>query len=119
MKFIISVVLIALLSLVTCLYFPWWSIAFVAFFIAAIIPQRPAWSFLAGFTALFLLWSILALYLSSKNNNILAHKISLIVLSTNSVILLVICTALIGALVAGFAEHRLMTGVIIPPDSAA
>ena len=103
MKFIISVVLIALLSLVACLYLPWWSIAIVAFIVAALIPQRPAWSFLAGFAGLFLLWSILAMYLSSKNDHILAHKISLLVLNTNSALMLVLCTALIGALVAGFA----------------
>src|SRR5215212_9423337 len=103
MKFLISVVLIALLSLVVCFYFPWWSIAFVAFLVTALIPQKPLWSFLAGFTGLFLLWSVLAGYLSSKNNHILAHKISLLILQTNSAILLVLFTALIGGLVAGFA----------------
>ena len=103
MKFIISVVLIALLSLVACFYLPWWSVAIVAFVIAALVPQRPAWSFLAGFISLFLLWSVLAFYISGKNNHILAHKVSLLILKTNSAILLVLCTALIGALVAGFA----------------
>jgi hypothetical protein len=103
MKFFISLVLIALLSMAACLYFPWWVIAIVAFIVAALIPQKPGWSFLAGFTALFLLWGLLAFYLSSNNNHILAHKMSQVVLKKDSPLLLLFATAIIGALVAGFA----------------
>ena len=45
----------------------------------------------------------MALYISSKNDDILAHKISLIILKTDSPFSLVLLTGLIGALVAGFA----------------
>ena len=103
MKFFISLVLIALLSMAACLYFPWWVIAIVAFIVATLIPQKPVWSFLAGFTALFLLWGLLAFYLSSNNNHILAHKMSQVVLKKDSPLLLLLATAIIGALVAGFA----------------
>ena len=103
MKFIVSIALIALLSVAACLYLPWWTIAIVAFIVAALIPQTPGKSFLAGFTALFLLWGMLAWYLSSNNDHLLAHKVSVLILQKNSAALLVAVTALIGALVAGFA----------------
>lgn len=56
MKFFVSLLLTALLSFAACLYLPWWSIALAAFLVAALVPQKPFRSFLAGFAALFLLW---------------------------------------------------------------
>jgi hypothetical protein len=103
MKFLISIVLTALLSVAACLYLPWWSIAIAAFIVAAVVQQKPLHSFLAGFVALFLLWSGLSWYISSNNNNLLAHKISLLILKTDSPMILILVTGLIGALVAGFA----------------
>ena len=103
MKFIVSIILIALLSLVACIYFPWWSIAIVAFIVAAIIPQSGWISFLSGFLALFILWGAISLWISNNNHHILAHKISLLILKADNPFLLMLVTALIGALVAGFA----------------
>lgn len=103
MKFMISLLLIALLSVAACLYLPWWSIAIVSFMIAALIPQHPGKAFLTGFIALLLLWGSLSWYISSNNNHLLAHKVSMIILKTDSPYLLITATALIGALVAGFA----------------
>ncbi len=60
-------------------------------------------SFLAGFVALFLLWGGLSWYISSSNNDLLAHKVSLLILKMDSPMLLILATALIGALVAGLA----------------
>lgn len=102
MKFIVSVFLIALLSVAVCLYLPWWTIAVVAFVVAALIPQKPVRSFLAGFTALFLLWGALAWLISNNNEHLLAKKVALI-LKMGSPTVLIVATALIGAVVAGFA----------------
>lgn len=107
MKFIVSIILIALLSFAACLYFPWWSIAIVAFIVAALIAQSAGMSFLTGFLALFLLWGVLSFWISSSNEHILAHKVSLVILKIDSPYLLMLATALIGGLVAGFAA---MTG---------
>ena len=103
MKFTISLILTALLSFAACLYLPWWSIAIVAFIIAALIPQKPGKAFLTAFIALFLLWAGLAFWISYKNEHILAHKVSMLVLKMDSPYVLILCTGLIGALVAGFA----------------
>ncbi|NDE10435.1 MAG: hypothetical protein EBZ95_07700 [Chitinophagia bacterium] len=102
MKFIVSVLVIALLSLAVGLFFPWWTIAIVAFIVTSLIPQNPLRSFLSGFTALFLLWGALAWLISSNNEHLMASKVALILKMGNSTIL-ILATAIIGALVAGFA----------------
>lgn len=102
MKFLVSTVLISLMSLITCIYLPWWSIAIVSLLVAVILHQKPLWSFLAGFCALFLLWGFLALKISSDNDHILAHRMSLVIIKSDSPFVLVVITALTGALVAGF-----------------
>jgi hypothetical protein len=103
MKFITSIILTALLSFAACLYLPWWSIAVVAFIVAVLIPQHVGKAFIAAFLAIFVLWAGLSFWLSFNNNHLLAHKVSILILKTDSPNLLIIATALIGALVAGFA----------------
>jgi len=101
MKFLISILLIALVSIVAGLYLPWWSIALAAFVVIALIPQKPLYAFLSGFIAIFILWSGMSFIISNKNDHILAHKISMIILQSDSPVSLVLITGLIGALVAG------------------
>jgi hypothetical protein len=103
MKFLSAFILTALLSIAACLYLPWWSIAIVAFIVAVAIPIKPFVSFIAGFSALFLAWGGLAWYISTNNEHLLAHKVSILILQSDSPYLLILATALIGALVAGFA----------------
>lgn len=102
MKFIVAIVLIALLSLAAGLYLPWFSIAIAGFVVAVFIPQKSGMAFLSGFIAVFLLWLFLCLNISSSNNNLLAGKVSIIILKVDSPFSLIIVSALIGALVAGF-----------------
>jgi len=103
MKFFISFILTILLSFAACLFLPWWSIAIAAFIVAALIPQKPFKSFITGFTALFLLWGGLSFWISNNNEHVLAHKISQLILKMDNPVVLMLATALIGALVAGFA----------------
>ncbi len=103
MKFTVSIILTVLLSFVACLYLPWWSIAVVSFLIAIVIFQKPYMAFITGFISLLLLWGGLAWWISAANDDLLAHKISVLVIKADSPFLLVGLTALIGAVVAAFA----------------
>ncbi len=103
MKFIVSAILILLFSFLSCLYFPWWSVAFVALFVSVFIQQKHLLSFICGFVSLFLLWGFLSFWISIKNDDILAHRVSLLIFKVDSPNLLIFVTALIGAVVAGFA----------------
>jgi hypothetical protein len=102
-KYIISILLTALLSFVTGLFLPWWSIAFAAFLVSALIRQKPSMSFLSGFLGVFLLWEILAWWIDNKNDSILSQKIAQIIPLGGSTILLILLTSVTGALVGGFA----------------
>lgn len=101
MKFLVSLLLTGLLSVVACLYLPWWSIALAAFLVTIFIYQSPLRAFLTGFLSLLLVWGTLAWWISSNNEHLLAHKISIVMFKTDSPFLLITVTALIGALVAG------------------
>lgn len=103
MKFLVSVILTMLLALAFGLYLPWWSLAFAAFVVSALIPVKPGWAFLAGFISLFLLWGGMAWYQSVSNNHILAERMSQVILKKNDPMMLALVAALIGALVGGFA----------------
>jgi len=103
MKFIASICLTALLGFSICLYMNWWAIAIAAFLVAVCIHQKPLNSFLTGFIALFLLWGILSWVIDIKNEQVLSHKLSAVLPFGGSVFLMILVTALIGGLVAGFA----------------
>ena len=103
MKFVITTLLIALLSFLSGLYLPWWGFALAALLVSALIQQRPGLAFLAGFTALFLLWAGLSWSMDAPNNSILSRKIAEILPLGGSSLALIFVTALVGALVGGFA----------------
>jgi hypothetical protein len=103
MKFLITTLLIALLSFCSGLFLPWWGFALIALAVSALIPQRPIVAFLSGFLALFLLWGGLAWFLDAANNSILSGKIARILPLGGSSVLLILVTALVGALVGGGA----------------
>jgi hypothetical protein len=113
MRFLLATLLTALLSFIAGLYLPWWSIAIIAFLVALFMRQFVGRSFLSGFLGIFLLWFIVALWIDIKNEHILSQKIAQIFPLGGSSVLLVLITALTGALVGGFAA---MSGAsVLPP----
>lgn len=104
MKLIISILLTALLSFVAGLYMPWWTIAIAAFLVSVFIPQSPGKSFLTGFAALFLLWGILSWWIDNRNEHVLSHKLAAVLPFGGSSFVMILVTALVGALVAGCAS---------------
>jgi hypothetical protein len=103
MKFIVVVLLTALLGFAGPLYFTWWSFAVSSFVITLLIQQKPLLSFIATFLGLFLLWGIMAFIIDDANNHLLAQKIAALLPLNGSSIALIIVTAIIGGLVSGFA----------------
>jgi hypothetical protein len=100
-KFLVTTALIALLSFVFGLFFPWWTIAVAAFAVSALIPQRPLPAFFAGFAALFLLWGLLALVTDLANESILSSRVAAVLPLGGSSLAILIVTAFVGALVGG------------------
>lgn len=103
MKIIVAIILTALLSLIFGLYLPWWTIALSAFLVAFIIPQFPWKAFISGFLGVFFLWTILAWWKDMENQGILSSKIAVLFHLGSSHIVMIFVSALIGALIGGFA----------------
>ncbi len=119
MKFFVTIILIIVLSFAACIFLPWWAIAIVSFIVAFAIPQKAGLSFLAGFIAIFILWAGLSFIISNANNNLLAHKLSILLIKKDSPILLIIASGLIGGLVAGFGglSGRLLKKMMVSKPS--
>src|SRR5678809_1258477 len=104
MKFFNSVLLTALLSFIAGIYISyWWFFAVVAFLVALLIHQKGFKAFFAGFLALFILWFVLAFWMDLVNEGVLSVKIATLLPLGGSKWLLMIITASMGGLVAGFA----------------
>ncbi|HUM96692.1 MAG TPA: hypothetical protein PK275_02490 [Chitinophagaceae bacterium] len=103
MKFFTATLLTLLLAFVSGLYIPWWGIAVVALLVAVLVHQKAGKAFLAGFLGLFLLWGGLAFWIDVSNDHVLSKKIAAILPLGGNSILLILVTALVGGLVAGFA----------------
>lgn len=112
MRFVLAVLLTALLSFIAGLQFPWWSIAIISFLVSLFIRQSIGKSFLSGFLGVFFLWFIVASWIDTKNENILSHKIAQLFSLGDSSFLLILITAFIGAVVGGFAG---MSGASLLP----
>ncbi|HEY0041098.1 MAG TPA: hypothetical protein VGB71_10570 [Flavisolibacter sp.] len=112
MRFLLATLLTATLSFIAGLYMPWWSIAIVAFLVALLIKQKIGFAYLAAFTGIYLLWGGLALLIDIKNKSLLSHKIAQIFPLNGSSFYMIMVTAFVGALVAGFAA---MSGSSLRP----
>lgn len=103
MKFIVVLLLTALLGFATPLYFGWWSFAITSFIIALLIHQKAFIAFVAGFAGMFLLWLFFTLIIDNANQHILSQKIARIFPLNGSSLMLILITSLIGGLISGFA----------------
>ncbi len=110
MKFISNLFLIMLFSFIAGIFFPWWSIALIGFLSALIIRLPAGLSFFSGFMANFILWSAMAFWISTKNDHILAHKISVMIIKVDNPALLILMTGLIGGLITGLGS---LTGSLL------
>lgn len=99
MRFLIQLILIAVLAFILELLLPWWSIAIAAFIGGIALNSRL--NFLAGFLGIALLWFFYALLIDATGAAPLTERVAKL-FSLNSISLMLV-TALIGGLVGGFA----------------
>ena len=103
MRLLVAIILTALLAFAGGIYLPWWSIAVAAFLSVLLVPLSGGRAFLAGFLGVFILWALLAWWIDMKNEHLLSAKIAQIFPLGGSSVAMIIVTAFVGALVAGFA----------------
>jgi hypothetical protein len=106
MKFILSIVLVALVTYAIGIYgnLPWWSFVVTNLIIAIAVPIKPLQSFIAGALGVGALWAGLAFGIDLANNHILSTKVAQILPLGGSYIALIAVTAIVGALLGGLAS---------------
>lgn len=104
MRTFINILLIAGFSYLAHIYIPfWWFFAVIAFMVSFAFSKKGFSAFVAGFAAIFLLWFVLTLGNSISNDFLLVNKMTKLVGAPHSIILILL-TALIGGVVAGFSS---------------
>ena len=106
MKFILSIILVALVTFAVGIYgnLPWWSFVVTNLIIAVALPIKPIQSFIAGALGVGALWAGLAFGIDLANNHILSTKVAQILPLGGSYIALILVTAFVGALLGGLAS---------------
>ena len=94
--------IILILSFASGYFLPWWIVAITAFLAAFFIGKTSGQSFWSGFSAVFIVWTVLALFKSIPNDHILAKRVAGMFQLPNWILLLFV-TALIGGLVGGMS----------------
>jgi hypothetical protein len=102
MRFIIAILLTALLAGITTWLLPWWMIAVSAFIVMLIIAVKPSGGFLAGFIGVALLWLIIVLMKDAGNAHVLSGRMAKLFGLPNATLFLVV-TVFLGGLVGGLA----------------
>ena len=99
----ISIALIFIVSFAAGFYLPFWSAGLVAFLVSVFIYQKPGMAYLTGFAGIFLLWGMLGLWIDLQNESILSHRIASLFPLGGSSALLILITAIVGAIIGGLS----------------
>ena len=111
MRFILSVLGIALISGIVALYLPWWSCTVVCFIVSIFLKQGGGKSFLMGFTGVGMLWFVSAMLHDTANAHILSARMAILFKLPNYQLFMVV-TVIIGCLVGGLAAW---SGALLRP----
>ena len=102
MRLLRTIILITLISAVTEYFFPWWTVAIVAFIVATESGLRAGKAFLAGFAGVALLWLVVSVVKDLRNDHILSQRMAELFQLPHS-LLFILVASLIGGLVGGLA----------------
>lgn len=105
MKFIVSIILTALLAFAVGLFttLPWYSFAITSFTVGVAIKQKSFNAFITGFLGVAILWVILAALKDIPNEHLLSTKVASVLPLGGSWVVLLLVTGLVGGLVSGLA----------------
>lgn len=102
--------IIFILSFVSSYFLPWWAAAVIAFIAAFAIGKTSTMCFWSGFGAVFIVWTVLALFKTIPNDNILANRVIQLFPLPRWWVLLLLISAGIGGLTGGLSA---LSGVLL------
>jgi hypothetical protein len=103
MRFILQVILTALLAYLIELWLPSWAIVVCAAMVAILIRNPAATSFFSGFVAISLLWMTKATLIDVYTDSIISTKIAPL-LGFQRPIILILITGLVGGILGGLSS---------------
>ncbi|MGK7394569.1 MAG: hypothetical protein ACNS62_08345, partial [Candidatus Cyclobacteriaceae bacterium M3_2C_046] len=120
MKFLLQLVVVASLSYLGEMFFPWWIVVVTSFLAGLLIPTKGLNAFLSGFLGLGLLWMIYAWIIDLRSESLLTLKVAEL-LNLNQAILLVVIAGFVGAILGGLGclTGNYLLRIFVPekPDS--
>ena len=102
MRLLVTIIIIAMLSGISEYFFPWWTVAIVAFVATAVAGLSSGRAFLAGFLGVMLLWLTISLIIDFRNDHILSGRMAELFQLPHSAIFILL-SAVVGGLVGGLA----------------
>ncbi len=102
MKFLLPVILIAIISLLLQWFMPWWSIVIAAALIGVMFSLSGFHSFLSGFFGTAIVWWGYAWMIDAKNQSLLSTRIAELFQLGSPMLLIFIC-GIVAGLVGGLA----------------
>jgi hypothetical protein len=109
MNFIKQLLATAIFCLILQYFLPWWTLVFGAFAAGYAFGKSGFMAFAAGFMGVAILWAAMSLVIDSQTNYILTEKVAQL-FPTKTPALLLLLTAVVGGLPAGFAG---LTGALM------
>lgn len=110
MRFFLTILIIALVSAIGEMIFPWWIIGIVSLLAGMLAGLKPGKSFLAGFLAIGIFWLVAALCHDLPNDHILSQRMAILLFKKPTYPLFLLVIAIIGGLVGGLCS---LTGAYI------
>lgn len=103
MRFLFTIILIAIVAGIAECFGPWWVAALVAGLSCYFAGMRSGKAFWAGFFGIALLWLSVALWRDIPNGHLLSQKMALLLFHQPTPALYLTVTALIGGLIGGLS----------------
>lgn len=116
----LSILIIAVLSVIAQFFLPWWVIAPISFAVCFWQSPTAGKAFLVGVLGVGLVWATYAGFLSVQNQSVMADRMGeLLFKAPTSSVLLLVLSSLIGSLVggvAGLAGFYVRTAILPRPS---
>ena len=100
-KNLINFIVTLIIAIILSQYLPWWHVMVAGFVSALFFSLDRAAVFFIPFLAVFLFWTVYALWLSNANDFILAEKIAVLLPLGGNWAVLLLVTGCIGGIAAG------------------
>jgi hypothetical protein len=102
MRFLMTIIAIAIVAAVGEFILPWWACAAAAFLVALQAGLTPGRSFVAGFCGIALFWLVAALMHDVTNHHILSRKMA-VLFHLPGYGLFILVTVIVGGLIGGLS----------------